>query len=129
MRKLWRAPRRIFPRSASAPRPSSAKPARFSAACMPATSPAKTFCSTAAPIRPRFEYCVELTLGHTCLQLFAKPPAQSQFLAALQDNLVFARTVDLERPHPAQIDDGRTMDAAEDLGIQLLLELRQALPQ
>ncbi len=82
----------------------------------------------AAPTRPRSRPRTP-QFPHARLQILAESAAQAQFLSALENHLVFARAIDLKCAHAAQVDDGRAMDAAKHVRIQVPLQLRHAPAQ
>src|SRR5712672_1630435 len=63
------------------------------------------------------------------LQAPAKSAAQSQSRSGLQHHLVFAVVLGFQALDPLEVDDRRTMDAAELLRVELALELDEAAAQ
>src|ERR1700691_123510 len=60
------------------------------------------------------------------LQLLPVAPAQPKYCSIVEQHVEFAILVELQTADPIESDDGRTVNAAKDALIQLLIELRQA---
>jgi hypothetical protein len=69
------------------------------------------------------------TNSKTALQLLAIAPAQAEFCVVFKEHVVLAILIEGEAPDPIEVDDGRAVDATEEGGIQILLELRDAAAQ
>jgi hypothetical protein len=63
------------------------------------------------------------------LKLSSMTPADRQRPSVIQENLVFAGTVKLEGTHPREVHNGRPVNAAKDIRIEVLLEFRHATSQ
>jgi hypothetical protein len=60
------------------------------------------------------------------LQLFPVAPTQPKSCSIVEQYVEFAILVELQTTDPIEFDDGRTVNAAKDALIQLLIEFRQA---